>query len=229
MPDREVVKVWVRCMPQSNWLLGATRRAVHLPIVIGLIVFSGCMHRNQVVPVSTRQLTADKLVSRIRVLDLDNNSVDLQQVCQGRVHVVVFIRSDCPISNRMAPEIRELYRHFEPSGVDFLLIYVDPREKPEEIRTHLREYEYSCPALRDSEHTLAAKMEAEVTPEAVVFDGDWNKTYRGRINDVFEDFGKMRDAPSKNDLRDAIIATLAGQPISEPVTKAVGCYIRDLK
>jgi hypothetical protein len=204
------------------------RRVLRL-LVMGLFTIAGCTHRDPIATVSSPQFRTTTPASTVRLLDLNNNSVDLNQVCKGRIHVIVFVRSDCPVSNRMAPDVRELCQKFQPQGVDFHLIYVDPHEKPEAILSHLREYDYPCPALRDMDHTLVAKTEAGVTPEAVVFDSDWKITYRGRINDLFEDFGKMRDKPSKHDLRDAIADTLAGQPIAEPVTKAIGCYIVDLK
>jgi hypothetical protein len=216
-------------MRESRWQSAAIYGIVPPLIAIGLIAIAGCSSRGPDVTAAARPLPVANSASRVRLLDLDDNSVDLHRVCKGRIHVVVFIRSDCPVSNRMAPDVRELYQRFQPQGVDFHLVYVDPQQTPAAIRAHLREFEYPCPALRDTEHTLAAQTNAEVTPEAVVFDSDWKIAYRGRINDLFEDFGKMRDKPSKNDLRDAIAATLAGQPIAEPVTKAVGCYIRDLK
>ena len=68
-----------------------------------------------------------------------------------------------------------------------------------------------------------------MTPEAVVFDADRKIAYRGRIDDLNADLGNARSAATKHDLADAIEATLAGQPVAEPVTKAVGCYIEDLK
>jgi cytochrome oxidase Cu insertion factor (SCO1/SenC/PrrC family) len=194
-----------------------------------LIAFLGCSRHDTASTAAAPPATKAIAHAAVKLLDLNGQPVELRQVSQGRVHVVVFIQSDCPISNRIAPEVRELSTRYEPQGVDFHLIYVDPREKPEAIRAHLREYEYTCPALRDVDHTLAARTQATVTPEAVVFDRDWTITYRGRINDQFEDFDKMRNAPTKHDLRDAIAATLAGTPIAEPVTKAVGCYISDLK
>jgi hypothetical protein len=165
----------------------------------------------------------------LQLVDVDGNPFDLRQSSKGRVHVALFVRSDCPISNRAAPEVRELCTTFQPQGVDFYLIYVDPREKAEAIRTHLREYEYTCLALRDMKHELATATGATVTPEAVVFDGDWRIAYGGRINNQFEDFGKSREKATTHDLRDAIDATLAGRPVAEPVTKAIGCYIDDLK
>ena len=53
--------------------------------------------------------------------------------------------------------------------------------------------------------------------------------YRGRIDDRNVELGKSRSTAVKRDLADAIAATLAGEPIAEPFTKAVGCPIADLK
>src|SRR3954469_16424988 len=164
-----------------------------------------------------------------QLADVDGKPFDLREESKGRAHVVVFIRSDCPISNRAGPEVRELYSDFKSQGVDFYLIYVDPRESVVAIRTHLREYEYTCPALRDSKHVLATLTKATVTPEAVVFDQDWKMAYSGRINNEFEDFGQSPEKPTPPDLRHAIEATLPGRAIAEPVTKSIGCYIDDLK
>jgi hypothetical protein len=169
------------------------------------------------------------LPAAMQLLDLHGQPFDLRRASKGRVHVVVFVRSDCPISNRSAPEVRELCTQFKSHGVDFYLIYVDPRETAEAIRTHLHDFEYTCPALRDMKHDLATATAATVTPEAVVFDSNWKVIYRGRINNQFEDFGKSREKATTHELHDAIEATLAGRPVAEPETKAIGCYIDDLK
>ena len=175
---------------------------------------------------SARSMTLPAVVG---LVDVGGRAFDLRQASKGRVHVIVFVRSDCPISNRMAPEVRELCKEFTPRGVDFYLTYVDPRESAEAIRTHLHDYEYTCPALRDMKHDLATATGATVTPEAVVFDKDWKIAYRGRINNQFEDFGKSREKATTHELRDAIAATLAGRPVAAAETKAIGCYIDDLK
>jgi cytochrome oxidase Cu insertion factor (SCO1/SenC/PrrC family) len=198
-------------------------------LLLAVVVFgtTGCSNQeSSCVPSASRAVAAP---TPSDLLDLDGQPVDLHQISKGSVRVVVFVRSDCPISNRMAPEVRELCSTYQPKGVDFYLIYVDPHEKPEAIRAHLQEYQYLCPALRDPKHTLVAATKATVTPEAVVYDGDWQIAYRGRINDQFEDFGKSRDQATKHDLRAATDDVLAGRPVAEPVTKAVGCYIDDLK
>lgn len=165
----------------------------------------------------------------IELVDLAGQPRKLWQTGQDGPVVVIFTRSDCPISNRYAPEVRRLYESFHPRGVEFYLIFVDPRETADAIQAHLKEYEYPCPAVRDPMHRCAARTGATVTPEAVVFNTERHVSYRGRIDDLFVDFGKSRPAATTHDLEDAIVATLEGRRVAEPVTKAVGCYIADLK
>jgi redoxin len=202
------------------------RAAFGVVAVLVLTAAIGCSQR-EVPRAQKLSTTPDDAFAKL--LDLDDKPVDLKGSSPGQVHVIVFIRSDCPISNRMAPEIRDVNALFKSQGVDFFLIYVDPREQPAAIQQHLTEYELTCPALRDPYHAIVAETGASVTPEAVVFDRDWKVTYQGRINDQFEDLGKSRETPTKHDLRDAVAATLAGKPVAEPRTKAIGCYIDDLK
>lgn len=175
------------------------------------------------------QLKPDIDAASIRLVDLDGHPYSLPQVLHDAITVVVFTRTDCPISNRYAPDIRELYEVYRPRGVEFVLVYVDPRQQPDAIRDHLKEYEYPCSALRDSEHALVAATGATVTPEAVLFDTDGRAVYRGRIDDRNVELGKSRSTVVKHDLADAIAATLDGEPIAEPFTKAVGCPIADLE
>jgi hypothetical protein len=189
----------------------------------------GCSDADYVPPHPPAHVATAVAGAPIQLLDLDGHAFDLWQPDDAGVTVVVFTRTDCPISNRYAPLVRELYERFHPRGVTFFLVYVDPREQPEAIRAHLHEYGYPCPALRDPEHLLVAATGATVTPEAVVFDANRRIAYRGRIDDLNADFGTARTAATKQDLADAIEATLAGRPVAEPVTKAVGCYIEDLK
>jgi AhpC/TSA family len=172
--------------------------------------------------------TARLSQSSIRLLDLSGKPFDLWEQARSAT-VVLFARSDCPISNRFAPEIRRLYETYHSKGVEFFIVYVDPHEKPESIRRHLQEFQYPCQGLRDPTHTLVSLCGATVTPEAVVFSQNREMIYRGRINDQYVDFGKARTEPTTHDLGDAIESALSGQSVANPRTKAIGCLIKDLK
>jgi hypothetical protein len=169
-----------------------------------------------------------------RVVDLDDKPFDLWKASgaghdSGRITVAIFTRTDCPISNRLAPEINRLYAQDHPRGVDFYLIYVDPHETPDSIRQHLSDYHYACTPARDPTHSLVAFCQATTTPEAALFDRDSKIVYRGRITDQYVDLGQGRPQATRHDLADAIESTLAGQPVAIPRTPAVGCAIADLK
>jgi hypothetical protein len=165
----------------------------------------------------------------IRLIDLSDEKFDLWHQDPAPITVVLFTRTDCPISNRIAPEIRRLYEIYHPRGVEFYLIYVDPREQAEGIRRHLAEYGYPCQGLRDPRHTLVAYCHARATPEAVVFNRDRTITYQGRVTDLYADLGSARPQATAHDLADAIEATVQGRPVATPRTRAVGCAIADLK
>jgi hypothetical protein len=205
------------------------RRATVLVVVGMLAGISGCSGRSSQVAEAAPTAGSSLNTNALKLVDLDGKSFDLRKASEGRVHVVVFTRSDCPVSNQFAPEVCGLFEKFHPLGTDFYLIYVDPSEKPDTIREHLRQYDYPCAGLRDPDHTLVAQTGATVTPEAVVFDGDWRVAYRGRINDEYVEVGKSRTSSIRHDLQEAIEATLAGHAVAEPVTRAVGCYIGDLR
>ena len=66
-----------------------------------------------------------------------------------------------------------------------------------------------------------------ITPEAAVYDAKGRLTYRGRLDDRYSAIGIERAAATRHDLHDAIAATLAGTPIKDNRTQAVGCYIAD--
>ncbi len=216
-------------MKRFEQRLSAVWCATLLMAVCLLMGSSGCSVNVTPTPEPAPTAGTSLNTEALKLLDLDGNPFDLRKSSEGRVHVAVFTRSDCPVSNQLAPEIRMMFETLHPKGVDVYLVYVDPSEKPEKIREHLRQYEYPCTGLRDPEHTLVAQTGATVTPEAVVFDSDWRIVYRGRINNEYVEIGKSRTTSVRHDLRDAIEATLVGQSIAEPVTRAVGCYIGDLR
>ncbi|HZP48065.1 MAG TPA: redoxin family protein [Vicinamibacterales bacterium] len=163
----------------------------------------------------------------VRVVDLDGRSVDPFQATAGAKAVVfLFTATDCPISNRYAPEIQRLYRAYADRGVKFVLIYPNPADTPPMIREHARSFGYPAEAWRDPRQALAKAAQVTIAPEAAVF-VQGRLVYHGRIDDRFVDFGIDRPQPTVHDLDDAIAAVLAGKPVPHPVTQAVGCYLAD--
>ena len=65
----------------------------------------------------------------LRVQGLDGSAVDpLAMPKDVKAIVFLFTSTDCPISNRYAPEVKRLASAFVPQGVLFRLVYPDPHE-----------------------------------------------------------------------------------------------------
>lgn len=159
--------------------------------------------------------------------DLNGRPVDPLKASAGKVVVLLFVRTDCPVSNRYAPTIQRLSAAFG-AGARFWLVYPDGKESADAIRAHDREYRYTLDALRDPAHFLVKKAGAVITPEAAVFAADGRLVYHGRIDNWFVDFGRKRSSPSTHELKDAIDAAISGHPSVLPSAPAVGCYIADV-
>ena len=139
--------------------------------------------------------------------------------------VLFFVGHDCPISNSYAPEINRICAEFEPRKVAGYLVYPDPDLSAATAQKHTQEFGYHSPALLDPSHKLVKKTGVTVTPEVAVVAPDGKLLYRGRIDNTFADFGKKRAEPTQRDLRLALEAILNHQPVPNPKTKAIGCYI----
>lgn len=173
-------------------------------------------------------LARDGSRGALRFADLDNHLVDpFDAPPDTKATVFLFVSTDCPVSNRYAPEVRRLYDLFAPKGVLFWLIYPNPAESAEAIRTHIAAFAYPPRALRDPHQALVRLARATVTPEAAVFDRGRRLVYHGRIDDRYVNLGLERPAPTRHDLEDALSATLAGRKAPQPVTQAVGCFLAD--
>jgi hypothetical protein len=164
----------------------------------------------------------------VRLPDLDNRLVDPFLAAESSKAIVfLFASVDCPISNRYAPVVQRLYQTFSPQGVTFWLIYPNPAETPAAIRDHVKAFNYPVHALRDPKHELVKLTNVQVTPEVALFDRSQALVYHGRIDDRYVSLGVERPSPTRQDLADALTATLSGARVKEASTQAVGCFIAD--
>ena len=142
--------------------------------------------------------------------------------------VLLFVRSDCPVSNRYAPELERQHQKYSPQGVDFHLVYPESGLTAGAMDKHRKEYGYTIPALLDARHQYAARARVLVTPEAAVFVRG-QLLYSGRIDDWYVDIGKARREAEHHDLDDVLAAVVAGKTVTPRHTKAVGCAIENLQ
>jgi hypothetical protein len=166
--------------------------------------------------------------SPVGPLDLDGRPLD-PLAEPALAHVLVFVATDCPISNRYAPELQRLSDDFAGRGVRLWLVYPNSDDTAERVRRHHGEFALRVPAVRDPHHALVARSGITVTPEAAIHGPGGTLLYRGRIDDRTVALGSSRPAPTRHDLAEAVIAVLDGAAPPQPTTKAIGCPLAPLR
>jgi hypothetical protein len=159
-------------------------------------------------------------------LDLAGNAKD-PFAFPARVRVFVFVRTDCPITNRYAPEFRRLAGAFPDA--DFWMVYPDPNESVDKMRRHMMDYSLPGKVLRDPHHELVIKSHVTTAPEVAVFNSENRLVYHGRVDDLWVNPGVSRPVAHSHDLEDAISAVLEDRPVKVAETHAVGCSLADVR
>ena len=142
-------------------------------------------------------------------------------------NVLVFVATDCPISNGYAPELQRICRAYAPKNVSCMLLYEDAAVTADDVRQHLAEYRYTggIAAAIDADGALARHAGVSVTPEVAVVDKRGAIRYRGRIDNRYEAFGRPRRVVTVHDLQQAIEAVVEGKPVAAAETTPIGCFI----
>lgn len=145
----------------------------------------------------------------------------------GQHVVVVFLSSECPVSNAYIPVLNRLAADYSRRGFAFVGAYVDPEASLPALREHARAYAISFSTADDRAQRLVRAASAKITPEVAVFSEDGAVLYRGRIDDRVGDLGFARPAATRNDLRDVLEAIAAGRRGPFPGRPGFGCFIPD--
>ncbi|MEW4528006.1 redoxin domain-containing protein [Maioricimonas sp. JC845] len=148
----------------------------------------------------------------------------LDQYADSPLVVVAFVGVECPIARLYAPRLEQLARDYADRGVTVLAIDANRQDSLTDLQKYVNNHGLSIPVLKDSGNSVADRFGALRTIEAYVLDERRIVRYHGRIDDQYG-VGYSRSEPTRQDLRVAIDELLAGQPVSVPQTKVVGCFI----
>ena len=135
--------------------------------------------------------------------------------------VVMFIATQCPVSNAYNERMVTLYNDYQPKGVAFIGINSNKQEDIEEVKDHSQKHHFEFPVLKDWNNVIADRFKASVTPEIYVLNSNFEELYHGRIDD-----SRRESDVRSQDLRSALNEILAGKPVSKTETKAFGCSIK---
>lgn len=162
----------------------------------------------------------EKKYENFSLYDYNKNEHSLQDFANKKGIVVLFVATQCPVSNAYNSRMAELYNHFK-DDFSFIGINSNKQEDVEEIKTHASENNLDFVILKDSNNVIADKFDASFTPEIYILNNNFEQLYHGRIDD-----SRKKENIEVEDLKKALIEIKDGKAVSVKETKAFGCSIK---
>lgn len=141
--------------------------------------------------------------------------------------VVIFMCNHCPYIKATIDRMIAIQKDYAEKGVQLVGINANdsenyPDDSFEAMQAWAKEKGINFPYLHDESQEVARAYQAQCTPDIYVFDQKRTLQYHARIDDNWKD----ESAVKKQDLREALDAILAHQPVSPEQIPSMGCSIK---
>jgi thiol-disulfide isomerase/thioredoxin len=156
--------------------------------------------------------------------DLRGNGRTLHGFKDHKAVVIVFLGTECPISNLYVPTLLQLEKKYRDQKIQFLASYSNETEDLDQIGIHSYDRDLPFPVLKDAGQKLADAVGITRVPSVAVLDGEFNLRYRGRIDDRYGVSYRKQKA-TRADLGEAIDEVLAGKKVTVVEAEADGCLL----
>jgi peroxiredoxin len=161
-------------------------------------------------------------VSDFTLHDMNGRSLNYRAL-RGKVTVVMFFSTRCPISNAFNFRRNTVYRDFR-NRVKFVVVDSNSNESLEEVRAYAKEVGFDFPVYMDVNNQASDRFGVLATTDTFVMDSSGVMKYHGYIEDALNP-----ERTTKQGLRLAIEAVLEGKPVPMAESRARGCAIRRSK
>ncbi len=160
-------------------------------------------------------------VENFKLKDYNGKEFQLNDFKNSKAIVIIFIATQCPVSNAYNSRMEKLYEEYKNKGIAFIGINSNKQESVEEIKEHAKKNNLNFIILKDVNNIIADKFKASVTPEVFVLNSNLEILYHGRIDD-----SRKEEEVKSEDLRNALNEILEGKKVTITETKAFGCTIK---
>jgi len=175
--------------------------------------------------VSADTVEMDKEIPNFTLKDATDKEHSLKDLShEKKATVVMFISTECPVSNDYNERIIALYHDYKDQSVQFIGINSNRNESVEEIVEHNKTNKFDFVVLKDLRNEIADNFGTRRTPEVYLLDEKRILRYRGAIDNSHKN-------PETHYLRETLELVVAGKEISEErkKTKAFGCTIKRVR
>ena len=162
-----------------------------------------------------------------KLIDISGKQITLGQVIGDKGTLVIFSCNTCPWVLKWEKRYVDISKQYMDKGVGIIAVNsnvsrFDGDDSLEKMAIHAREKNYNFIYAQDPQARLAYAFGATKTPHIYLFNEQNQLVYRGAVDD---------NARSEFDVDEAFLINalnqmLAGEQITKPVSKAIGCSIK---
>ena len=162
------------------------------------------------------------------LVNVDGNTVCLGDFAGAPALLVMFMCNHCPYVIHVADVLAQLTSEYLSRGVAIVGISSNdvanyPADSPEQMVAEAEARGYAVAYLYDETQEVAQSYHAACTPDFFLLDAAQKLVYRGQMDSSRPDSGIP---VTGEDLRAALDAVLAGNPVPEDQTPSLGCNIK---
>lgn len=141
--------------------------------------------------------------------------------------LVAFTCNHCPYAKAVWPRFIRLAERAKGLGIATVAVNPNihpdyPEDSAPRMKEKIREWKIPFPYLVDETQRTARAFSAQCTPDLYLFDASRKLVYHGRIDDNWQDEGKV----TRQELLAAVEALAAGKPAPKDQRPSMGCSIK---
>ena len=179
--------------------------------------------KHRVIQETTRQqhnVPIGTTLSHLNFTTISGDRYSLDKLTEQGPAVFVFLATECPVAQRYTTRLKRLHTEFAPKNTTFIAVYANENDTLEDVRAYTAKADSPLQTVKDATGTLARRLGATMTPQAVLIDATHTIRYRGAIDD-----NRYEPRIKHHYLRDALLATQAGDVIPQEEVPAFGCTL----
>jgi len=166
-----------------------------------------------------------------KLKNIDGKTVSMADYADAKGFIVTFTCNTCPYAVAYEDRLIALHNTYAPQGYPVIAINpndvkVSPKDSYAHMQQRAREKNFPFAYLYDETQQITSTYGATRTPHLYIVqkqqDGTFKVAYIGAIDDNYKDATQVQ----KKYAAQALDELIAGKPVSQPNTKAIGCTIK---
>lgn len=147
---------------------------------------------------------------------------------RGKPLLVMFICTHCPYVKHIEQGLAALGNDYAGQSINIVAISSNdaenyPDDSPAGLKAQAQRLGFRFPYLYDESQQVARAYKAACTPDLFLFDADLKLVYRGQFDASRPGNGRP---VTGEDLRAAMDAVIAGEPVTQDQRPSIGCNIK---